>query len=172
MKFPRLWSKFRDSYSKINSEKMPQNMKPSDRFRTVSDSAVLCQIIPPPYSTLKAIWKFLAVELCYQYSKRKRSLLGVSSNQIFYFLKPISAKRNSVGWNRPLRATWALLFWPTLQATSDLIWSCSSLTEATFVKSLAFLKFELTCQQGRSDKLNFSIINRLYLWVSAIFESC
>ena len=28
---------------------MPQNMKSSDRFRTVSDSAVLCQLIPPPY---------------------------------------------------------------------------------------------------------------------------
>ena len=28
---------------------MPQNMKSSDRFRTVSDSAVLCQLIPSPY---------------------------------------------------------------------------------------------------------------------------
>ena len=31
---------------------MPQNMKSFDRFRTVSDSAVLCQLIPPPYKVI------------------------------------------------------------------------------------------------------------------------
>ena len=56
-------SKFHDNYSKIKSAKMPQNMKSSDRFRTVSDSAVLCQLIPPPLEsvTLKLralLWEF------------------------------------------------------------------------------------------------------------------
>ena len=34
----------------IKLAKMPQNMKPSDRFRTVFDSAVLCQLFRVPYA--------------------------------------------------------------------------------------------------------------------------
>ena len=36
---------------------MPQNMKSSDRFRTVSNSAVIFQLIPPPYIVFLIVWK-------------------------------------------------------------------------------------------------------------------
>jgi len=36
-------------YSMIKLAKMPQNMKSSDRFRTIFNSAVVCQLFQAPY---------------------------------------------------------------------------------------------------------------------------
>ena len=47
---PYLYKQVSRHNSKIKLAKMPQNMKSSDRFRTISDSAALCQLIPSPYN--------------------------------------------------------------------------------------------------------------------------
>ena len=106
---------------------MPQNMKSSDRFRTVFDSAVLCQLFQAPYTLLfflihkNTFIYYLAKKKLPIYKKGKKDLAqGSRKSWLLRLYLGLAWSRMVVKMSKQLRILAFFLEWS--QYKNDLGW--------------------------------------------------